>query len=186
MTNARSENGNHHVMNFWICLEVVVLYSNGDENTCEHARRHAYDGIRVYDAIDQEFGLDTNKNVLSHHFETIMNERHHRDHPDGITCFVDHLENAFIELESFEEKHSDRKKFQFLKRSLLLLVDRKKFQFLKRSLVLLVLVLLWPTTFYGSNWPDGWSLRVPLLWKSKQFQEELPMVSRKGCSSRAQ
>ena len=87
----------------------------------KHLRTYelTYDGIRVFDAIDEEFGLGGDKNVLIQHFETIINEKYHCDHPDGITVFVDHLENAFAELESLEEKYSDRKKFQFLTRNLL-------------------------------------------------------------------
>jgi hypothetical protein len=87
----------------------------------KHLRTHnvTYDGILVYDLIDQEFGLGGDENVLIQHYEGIINEKYHRDHPDGITVFVDHLENAFAKLESLEEEYPDRKKFQFLTRNLL-------------------------------------------------------------------
>jgi hypothetical protein len=77
------------------------------------------DGIRVYDAIDSEYGLGGDKSVLIQHYETVINQKYHRDYPDGITGFVDKLEDAFAELESLEEKYSDRKKSQFLTRNLL-------------------------------------------------------------------
>ena len=87
----------------------------------KHLRNYesTYDDIRVYDDIDQEFGPGGDKNVLIQHFETIINEKYHRDHPEGLTGFVDSLDNAFAELESLEEQYSDRKKFQFLTRNLL-------------------------------------------------------------------
>ena len=36
-----------------------------------------YDKIRVYDAIDQDFGLGGDKKMLIQHFETIINEKYH-------------------------------------------------------------------------------------------------------------
>ena len=87
----------------------------------KHLRTYesTYDDIRVYDAIDQAFGLGGDKTVLIQHYETIINEKYHRDHPDGITGFVDHLEDAFAELESLQENYTDWKKFQFWTRNLL-------------------------------------------------------------------
>jgi len=43
----------------------------------KHLRTYelTYDGIRVFDAIDQEFGLGGDKNVLIQHFEGIINEK---------------------------------------------------------------------------------------------------------------
>jgi hypothetical protein len=79
------------------------------------------DGIRVYDAIDIEYGFGGDKNVLIQHYETVINQKYHRNYPYGITGFADKLEEAFAELESLEEKYMDQKKFQFLARNLLLI-----------------------------------------------------------------
>jgi hypothetical protein len=73
----------------------------------------------LYDAIDLEYGLGGDKNVLIQYYENIVNQKYHRDQADGITGFVDKLEDSFAELESLEENYSDRKKFQFLTRNLL-------------------------------------------------------------------
>ena len=78
-----------------------------------------YDGIRVFDPIDQEFGLGGNKNVLIQHFKGIINEKYHRNHSEGITGFVDTIKKAFAKLGNLEETYSDRKKFQFLTHNLL-------------------------------------------------------------------
>jgi hypothetical protein len=77
------------------------------------------DGIRAYNAIDLEYGLGGDKNVLIQYYENIVNQKYHRDQADGITGFVDKLEGSFAELESLDENYSDRKKFQFMTRNLL-------------------------------------------------------------------
>ena len=111
-------------MQFQHDLDVLYGYMKSAFRT-GMAKKHlkAYettcDGIRVYDAIDMEYGYGGDKNVLIQHYETIINQKYHRDYTDGITGFADKLEDAFAELESLEEKYSDRKKFQFLTRNLL-------------------------------------------------------------------
>jgi hypothetical protein len=77
------------------------------------------DGIRACDAIDAEYGYGGNKNVFIQFYENVINQKYHRDYVDGITGFVDKLEDAFAELKTLEENYSNRKKFQFLTHNML-------------------------------------------------------------------
>jgi hypothetical protein len=57
--------------------------------------------------------------MLIQYYENIVNKKYHHDQADGITGFVDKLEDSFAELGSLDENYSDRKKFQFMMRNLL-------------------------------------------------------------------